>query len=151
MGDADKMIIWARFHADLQMLARVAIKMGIKFVEFSGRVSERQGEHNRIQFIEDDRTRLFIGTTETGGESLNLQVASRTGYFSNSYNWGKRAQSERRTWRAGQERPCWYIDVVGFPIDRLILHNHKEKRDMAQTLKTVTGLREAIDELGTMK
>ena len=147
VGDADKCVIWCRFHADMDLLERVATEMEISWVEISGRASTAQGEDARKRFTHDPATRLLIGTTEAGGESLNLQVAHRMVYFSNSYNFGKREQSERRIWRAGQQSACWYIDVECFPIDRVIRNNLKNKRDMSAMLKTAVGRAALAEEL----
>jgi hypothetical protein len=169
-GDARKCIIWARYHADLELLTEVATDMGVypldatrdgkgkklppgtpRWVEISGRVSVAESDRARDAFINRDDVQWLFGTVATGGESLNLQVASRMVYFSNSYNFGHRAQSERRIWRAGQTEPCWYVDVVGFPIDQLIRRNLKDKRDMASRLKNAAGLKDLARELKELR
>ena len=98
-------------------------------------------EPNKQLFREDPGVRVFLSTTESGGESLNLQVANHTIYYSLSYNWGKFDQSWHRTWRLGQSEPCFYDIVAGFTIDHLILNNHREKRSTSDMLRDLVGLR----------
>ncbi len=142
-----KTIIWARFHADLASLGRVLEESKIPYVEISGRISSAQCESNRKSFQEDPRVKVLIGTAASGGTSLNLQCSSNMIYFSNSFSFGDRAQSERRIWRAGQLNHCRYIDVHGFPIDRLTLQNLHKKQDLSSALVTVTGLAQLADQL----
>lgn len=148
MGTSKKCIVWARFHEDLEQLQRAAKELGIDAVEFSGRIGSKQAEANKQRFTFDDKCRGFFGTAATGGSSLDgLQVANRAIYYSNSYNYGDRAQSERRIWRAGQREHCEYIDVVGFPVDRAIRRNIKDKRDLSGQVQTLVGLAQLVKEL----
>lgn len=147
VGASKKCIVYARFHEDLAQLQRVAAEMKIDAVEFSGRLTAKQCEVNKLRFQHDAKCKVFYGTTESGGESLNLQVANRTCYHSNTYNWGKRIQSERRTWRSGQPHACEYIDVIGLPIDRTIRRNNLDKEDMASQFKAATRMAKLLEEL----
>ena len=147
VGTSKKCLVWARFHEDLEQIKRVSAALGIDAVEFSGRLTTAQAEANKIRFQQDPACRVFYGTTASGGESLNLQVANRAVYYSNSFNWGQREQSERRIWRAGQRESCSYWDVIGLPIDRLIRNNAQEKKDLSLQLRVATGLARLAEEL----
>ncbi len=142
-----KTIIWARFHADLASLGRALSEADIPFVEISGRVSNSQCEESKNAFQQNPRVRVLLGTAASGGTALNFQCAWNTIYFSNSFNYNDRAQSERRTWRAGQTNHCRYTDVHGFPIDNLILQNLHKKQDMSGVLSNITMLAKLASEL----
>lgn len=144
-----KTIIYCRFHEDIQMLLETAKAMGFNAVEFSGRLSDKQCELNKLAFQSNDPAspHTLVATTGSGGEALNLQIANRTIYYSNSYNYGHRIQSTRRTWRAGQHETCYYFDIFGFPIDRLIWKNLIDKRDLAAQLKLATDMAKLVDEI----
>jgi hypothetical protein len=144
-----KTIVFARFHQDLQIIGEIAKKMNIHGVEFSGRISEKQAEINKQMFQSGHpgSPSLFYATTASGGESLNLQMARKTIYYSNSYNWGHRRQSERRTWRTGQEGTCFYDDVVGMPIDRLIMRNLDKKENLADQFRFATAMAQLVEEI----
>jgi hypothetical protein len=141
-----KTIIFCRFHEDLQMLAEVMEKMELIGYELSGRIPDKLAELNKLAFQRAE-SGIFFATTASGGESLNLQTANRTIYYSNSYNYGHRVQSERRTWRTGQTKTCHYIDIIGMPIDRLILRNLDEKKDLSDQLRLATSMAKLVEEL----
>lgn len=144
-----KTIIYCRFHEDLQMLKETMEKMNLNGVEFSGRLSDKQCEINKLAFQSEDQSSptILYATTGSGGEALNFQIANRTIYYSNSYNYGHRIQSTRRTWRAGQSKTCYYFDIFGFPIDRLIWRNLIDKRDLADQLRLATTMAQLVDEI----
>ena len=142
-----KTVVFARFHADLASLARAFAETGIAALEFSGRLNDKQNEINKIAFQTDASVRVLYATAASGGTALNLQCANRVVYFSNSYNYNDRAQSERRIWRAGQTEHCQYFDVVGFPIDRLVRANLMKKQDMSAQLTQITALAKLAREI----
>jgi hypothetical protein len=144
-----KTIIYCRFHEDLQMLKETMAIMKLNGVEFSGRLTDKQCELNKLAFQSGHPSSptIFYATTASGGESLNLQIANRTIFYSNSYNYGHRIQATRRTWRAGQHEPCYYQDIFGFPVDRLIWRNLIDKRDLAEQLRLATAMAKLVDEL----
>lgn len=148
MMTAPKGIIWSSFHGGLDSLARAMEKLGVEGVELSGRISPAQFEANKQRFIEDPNCRLIYGTVASGGTALDgLQVAHHMCFHSNSYNWGHRKQAERRIWRVGQEEPCFYADVIGFPVDRKVLSNLAQKRDMGVETRELTALMQLKEEL----
>jgi len=71
------------------MLMETAKVMGFNAVEFSGRLSDKQCELNKLAFQSEDISspHTLVATTGSGGEALNLQIANRTIYYSNSYNY----------------------------------------------------------------
>ena len=144
-----KTIIYARFHQDLQILKEVMESMNLKGVEISGRLNDKQCEANKLLFqsTASGSPTILYATTASGGEALNLQIANRTIYYSNSYNWGHRIQSERRTWRTGQESTCYYTDIVGMPIDRMIIRNLVEKQDLAGQVRLAVNMARLIEEV----
>ena len=142
-----KTVVFARFHADLNSLARAFEQENITAREFSGRLKDRQNEANKIAFQTDPAIRVLYATAASGGTALNLQCANRVVYFSNSYNYNDRAQSERRIWRSGQTEHCQYFDVVGFPIDRLVRSNLMRKQDLSAQLNQITALAKLAEDI----
>ena len=146
--DAPKAIIWAAYHGDLDSIARALAQFGVEGVEFSGRVDDKQAEINKQRFIHDPRCKFFYGTTASGGTALDgLQVCHHMAFFSNTYNYGDRAQAEGRIWRTGQHEPCIYYDILGFPIDRLVLANIQEKKNMSVEMRALATLAEMKGKL----
>jgi hypothetical protein len=132
----DKVIIWCRFHDDIELLKAVCPD---KFVTFYGKQDQQTNTDMRIEFQTNPDVKYFIATAASGGTALNLQVAHHMIYFSNSYNFNDRSQSERRIWRTGQTERCVYADIIGLPIDRQILYNLRSKRDLSTEIRTIAG------------
>ena len=143
----EKTVVFCRFHASLDSLARAMTKANIKFVEFSGRLSNVDNENAKQAFLNDPSVLVFCATAASGSTGLNLQVASRTVYFENSFSFGDRAQSEARTWRVGQKNHCVYFDIEMLPIDKLVRANLLKKQDLSQQLQSIEKLRALMKEL----
>ena len=142
-----KTVVFCRFHGDLDALERAFKKENINAVEFSGRKDDAHNEAARLAFLNDPNVQVFYATQASGGTGLNLQIANRTIYYSNSFSYGDRVQSESRTWRAGQHKRCVYYDLVAFPIDRLILENLRKKQDLSQQLSSLSMLKTLAERL----
>lgn len=140
-----KIIVWCRFQQDVQLFKEALPPEEI--ATFYGLNTSEQNTAERIRFQQDPNVRYFVATTASGGLALNLQVSNHNIYFSNSFNYGDRAQSERRTWRTGQTERCAYIDIIGLPIDRQIISNLHSKRNLAEELKTMAGQRRLRQDL----
>lgn len=144
---AGKVVVWCAYHGDIALMARMLAADKISFVEFHGNLSKDINSANREIFLNDPDCKVFLATAASGGTALNLQVASHMIYFSNTFNYGHRSQSERRIWRIGQEAHCIYLDVLVSAIDRHILRNLKGKRDLSREVQTLAGMRKLAEAL----
>jgi SNF2 family DNA or RNA helicase len=136
---SDKVLIWARFHKDIDML-RDALKE-YRPVTWDGRTSDADRDAAKKAFINDDDVRVFIGNPSAAGTGLDgLQHASHTMiYYSNSFDASDRWQSEARLFRDGQRGTVTVIDLeVPGTIDT---HIRRALRDK----KTVSDMAFAID------
>jgi hypothetical protein len=143
----EKTIVFARFHASLDSLKRAFAAAGIKAVEFSGRLKDNENEAAKHAFLNDPSVLVFVATAAAGSVGLNLQVASNTVYFENSFSYGDRIQSESRSWRVGQRRRCRYTDIEMFGIDKIIRANLNKKQDLSQQLQNVDAMKTMVAEL----
>lgn len=135
----DKVIVWCRFHEDIHLIESV-LQLG-SYVKFYGRQDQQTNLESRLEFQNNPKIKFFLATAASGGTALNLQVAHHMIYFSNSYNFNDRSQSERRIWRLGQSERCSYVDIIGLPIDRQILYNLRAKRDLSTEIRTLAGMK----------
>lgn len=95
--------------------------------------------------------RAIIGTQGAGGTGVNGQFASVSCFFSNSYSWGNREQTEGRTWRAGQTLPCFYYDSAcvtagARAIDAGYTRNLRGKRDIDLSLRGFLKMASALEK-----
>jgi SNF2 family DNA or RNA helicase len=108
-----KVVVWARFQFDVEQILRLCQSMEIKAVTIYGKDSEaKRWENWHDLFQQQDDVKIIIGTAGTGGHGIELTAAQIVVYFSNSYSFGERIQSEDRSHRAGQVNQVTYIDLL---------------------------------------
>jgi len=128
-----KVIIWARFRPELDLIAESLRKKYGKssVVEFHGGIDKNIRANNVIKFQEGS-PRFFLSNQATGGMGITLTAATLVYYFSNSFSFEDRVQSEDRCHRKGQENKVTYVDiVVNVPADTMTLKALKAKQDTA--------------------
>lgn len=127
-----KAVIWTRFIADRQLLAKAMADNGVKFTEYTGSDDERSAA--KSTFIECSDFRVFLANPQSGGTGLDgLQtVCSQALYYSNSFNAIDRWQSEDRIDRRGMIGGSQYTDLIAKgSIDRYILGNLRKKKGIS--------------------
>ena len=130
-----KMIIWARFRAELAMISS-ALRAAYghdAVVEFHGGRSVDERTEARVSFQDPDGpVRFFIGNPQAGGMGITLTQATTVVYFSNSFSLEDRLQSEDRSHRIGQKNNVTYIDLVAKgTVDTKIVRSLRSKHSLA--------------------
>lgn len=97
-----KVVIWARFIADLDLIAS---ELGPTAIRYEGDL----GDVDRFQ--NDESARFFVANPASAGLGLTLTAAETVIYYSNSFDLEHRLQSEDRTHRIGTVNPVTYIDL----------------------------------------
>ena len=95
-----KIIIWAIFHADSDLIHK---ELGQSSVVFNGTIKDKDKEKNLYKFNNDPLTRFIICHPNSGGMGLNLSVANYSIYYSVNYSFEQYAQSRERFNRPGQK------------------------------------------------
>jgi hypothetical protein len=105
-----KVVIWSRFSPCIERLTKhfgddIAVK-------YRGGMDRQERADNKLRFTKDPKCKYIFAQYKSAGAGFNgLQVSRYTIYWSHTNDAGLRHQSERRTWRLGQERPCFYYDL----------------------------------------
>ena len=130
LSDIDsKVIIWARFKADLKAIERA---LGDLAVAYHGEVSNDQRVIAVERFQNDPKIRYFIGQPQSGGIGLTLTAANYAIYYSNSFDLEIRLQSEDRCHRIGTKNTVTYIDIeCRKTIDKKIITALRTKKNLA--------------------
>ncbi len=130
-----KVIIWARFRAELGLIANHILK---EFGEgsgvlFHGGVSQADRKVALLSFQDPNSPiKYFIANAQTGGLGLTLTEAQTVVYFSNSFSLEERLQSEDRCHRGGLKHPVTYVDLVAKDtLDTKVLDALRTKKNMA--------------------
>jgi len=130
LSDIDgKVIIWARFRADLKAIED---ELGKLAVAYHGGVSNDARANAVDSFQNDPKIRYFVGQPQSGGIGLTLTAASYAIYYSNSFDLEVRLQSEDRCHRIGTTNNVTYIDIeANKTIDKKIIKALRDKKSLA--------------------
>jgi len=127
-----KVIIWARFRADLKAIEGL---LGSQAVSYHGGVSDDDREEAVNRFQNDDKVRYFISNPQAGGTGLTLTAAEYAIYYSNSFDLEQRLQSEDRCHRIGTTGNVTYIDIeCQKSIDTKIIKALRDKKNLADII-----------------
>jgi len=126
-------IVWARFRPELSIIAaRLRDTYGDDaVVEFHGGIGPEQRWEN-VKTFESRKARFFVANQQTGGIGLDLLAATVAIYYSNSFSYEDRVQSEARNHRIGQKNVVTYFDLVcAGTVEEQILEALEQKGSMA--------------------
>jgi SNF2 family DNA or RNA helicase len=128
-----KLVIIARFVAEIAAIKKLLEKRGIQYAAISGETKDRP-EQVRL-FQEDPNVTVFIGQIQTAGLGITLTAASTLVFYSMDYNYANFEQSKARIHRVGQTEPCTYIYLTAKgTVDEKVLKALQGKADLAKSL-----------------
>jgi len=127
-----KVIIWARFKADIRAIEQA---LGDSAVSYYGDISTDDRETAVDRFQNDPKIKYFIGQPQSGGIGLTLTAADYAIYYSNSFDLETRLQSEDRCHRIGTKKNVTYIDIeTKGTIDSKIIEALRDKKNLADAI-----------------
>jgi SNF2 family DNA or RNA helicase len=144
-------IIWCRFIEEIHMVTEaLAAKYGAdQVVQIYGDVSEADRDRNVQEYFQTKKARFLVGNASTGGTGLNMTAAELVVYYSNSFNYVERDQSEDRAHRIGQTKSVLYIDLVmEKSVDGAILEALKGKKNVSEFVRESIDTKNAESLLG---
>lgn len=150
VADGSKVIVWSRFKYDNKMILNKLKDRGITAVTFDGSVDADEKQRAVDAFNTDDNVKVFIGNAKSGGVGLTLLGSKTcpchtTFFYSNDFSYGMRAQAEDRCHRIGQVNKVLYRDYVySSSIEEYIVEILLSKRDLSDTVKNVSAIREVL-------
>lgn len=134
----EKAIIWARFRPELEAIAEnLRVEYGKdSVVEFHGGVGEDDRAANTRNFENNPKCRFMVANAVVGGMGQTWVAATKTVYYSNTFSYEDRMQSEDRNHRRGQHNAVTYYDIVmSVRADTMILQALRKKGDVAATFR----------------
>lgn len=132
-------IVWCRFIEEIHMVSGALRERYGKseVVEIYGAVSEDDRDRNVQEIFQKGKARFLVGNAATGGVGLNMTRAETVIYFSNSFSFTDREQSEDRAHRIGQTKSVTYIDLVAEgTVDTIVTAALREKKDVSEFVRT---------------
>lgn len=133
MEENQKVVVMARFVAEMDDIQDLLSKKGIGYVAVRGGVKDRNEEVRRFQ--EDSECRVFIGQIAAAGVGLTLTAAHIMVFYSLSYSSSDWDQAKARIHRVGQKQDCLYIYLIAKgTVDTKILRSLRNKVSLARML-----------------
>lgn len=133
-----KVLIYARFKPEQELITKTLGRPCIHYAAPEGQQVFTSDERKRLKAkFRDDPNSKYMVTGKSGYKGLNLPFCVVTIYFSNSFSYNDREQSERRTWRKGQDNHVVYVDLTA---------NHKIDKQILQALKYKKSVAEFVNE-----
>lgn len=140
----DRVLVFSRFEAVLDILEECLHQEGIKYRLIEGRTPVLDRQMFVDEFQEDKSIPVFLLTTVAGGMGINLTGANKIVIFDQSDNPQQDVQAENRAHRLGQEKE---VEVIRFitkgTIDELIYKACQKKLELAGH---ITGFNEDISD-----
>jgi len=120
-------------------------------VEIHGGVSEDERWHNVSDLFQSGKARFLVGNAATGGVGLNMTRAELVIYYSNSFSFTDRVQSEDRAHRIGQTKSVTYIDLIAEgTVDGVVMQALRTKNDVSEFVRTSINDRNENTLMGTL-
>lgn len=133
MAEDKKLVIMARFVAELDAIQELLEKKKIGYAAVRGGVKDREEEIRR--FRHDENCRVFMGQIAAAGLGITLTAASAMVFYSLDYSMSNFEQAKARIHRAGQKEKCHYIYLVcKGTIDCKVLYALQKKVNLAKML-----------------
>jgi len=131
----DKWVIWTNFVLENKMLTQAIKEKGYSVEGITGEVKETKRAQLFKDFQKKKDPAILVMQVSIGGIGIDLTAANKTIYYSNSYNFEHRIQSEDRLHRIGQDQHVTYYDLLlKNTIDLTVLNCLRKKGNMADML-----------------
>jgi len=131
--EGKKLVIIARFVAEIKAICKLLEKQGIGYSLVMGGVTDREEQVRRFQT--DPDVQVFVGQIAVAGLGLTLTAASTLVFYSTDYSMSNHEQAKARIHRVGQKFPCTYIYLSAKgTVDEKVMTALHDKADLARML-----------------
>ena len=139
MPPNDHLVVFARFHEDLNRIEEVTLKSGREYFELSGRVD------NHWEWKKAERGPILGVQIRAGSLGVDLTAARMAVFYSVGFSLGDYEQALSRIHRQGQHRNVLYVHLVAADtVDEKIYKALKSKKNVVEyileTLKQKVGV-----------
>lgn len=122
----EPLVVFARFHEDLNSIHETVRKSGRTTAELSGR-------KNELAAWQDGEADVLVTQVQAGKEGIDLTRARYAIYYSVGFSLGDYEQSLKRTHRPGQTRNCIYVHLVAKgTVDEKVYRALSEKKSVVE-------------------
>ena len=133
MADGKRLVVMARFVAELDAITSLLEKRHIGYAQVRGGIKDRAEEVRRFQ--EDADCRVFVGQIAAAGLGLTLTAADTLCFYSMDYSMSNFTQAQARIHRIGAKNTCHYLYLIARgTIDEQVIKALRGKIDLAKFL-----------------
>lgn len=128
IGSAEPVVVFGRFHKDLDAVHEVCAEADLKSLELSGRRDE-------LKRWQAGDAQVLAVQIESGGEGVDLTRARYTIFYSIGWRLEKYEQAKKRTHRPGQDRPVTHIHLVARnTVDVKVIRALEKRQDIIESI-----------------
>jgi SNF2 family DNA or RNA helicase len=128
IGAGEPVVVFCRFHADLDAVHEAAKTAGFESLELSGRRDE-------LKRWQDGEAQVLAVQISAGGVGVDLTRARYSIYYSLSFSLGEYDQALSRVHRPGQTRPVEHIHLVARnTVDRKIMRALEARAEVVEAI-----------------
>jgi len=127
-------IIWCRFTHDVDSICRALGPP--KCTRYDGEVKQKERDAG-IDRFKEGKVKFCVAKAASMGMGLNLPMAKSVYYYSNTFSYIERLQSEDRAHRlvgGGMGAVCYYDFVASRTVDEKILRSLQDCQDVANKI-----------------
>lgn len=132
-------IVWCNFKSEIYWAVE-ALKTEYgddQVVEIHGDVSEEMRDINVNELFQGSKVRFIVGNAATGGMGLTMNKAMVEIYYSNSFNFIDRQQSEERATGLNKPKGVVIVDLITeSTVDEVIYEALVEKKDVSEFVRS---------------
>lgn len=129
----DRLIVFYNFTAELEAMQKVLLDLN--FTDYSKRFSVVNGQVKGLQNYENKSNSITFIQYQAGAMGLNLQKACRMVFFTLPLSSELYEQAKKRIHRIGQDRPCFYYQlIVTGSVEEKILATLEMRKDYTEKL-----------------
>ena len=150
LPESDRVLVWARFHKDVDNIKELLDRKGISYGCYTGRETDVEKDKAEVSFNAPNGIRVLIGEAGSGGLGKTFigtedRPCTTAVYYSNDFSSLKRQQSEDRCHRIGMHCPVTYIDIVcEDSIEERITRVLQAKKDLNASVQNMSEIKHLL-------
>lgn len=130
LADDEPIVVFCRFHHDLDAVHTVASALARRSLELSGR-------RNELADWQSGAAPILAVQIQSGGVGINLVRARYCVFYSLGFSLGEYLQARKRTHRPGQDRAVTYFHLIATKtVDEDVYAALEARQDVIETILT---------------
>jgi len=122
----EQVVVFCRFHQDLEAIHEVCRELNISSVELSGR-------RNELEIWEDWKAQVLATQLQSGGLGIDLTAARYCIFYSHGFSLGNYQQARARVHRPGQKRKVTYYHLCAKgTVDEKVIRALETRADLVK-------------------